>query len=110
MKVIELPQNSLSLQHLLELVQSEEVLLTQDGHAIARFERFTDEDWEDWLFEHDPKTIQQAQAGRERLKRGEGKTLDETTKELNIALPLRRTMKRRKRYDTDPSGGNFNDR
>jgi hypothetical protein len=94
MKVIELTQNPLSLQHLLELVQSEEVLLTQDGHAIARFERFTDEDWEDWSFDHAPKVIRQSQAARERLKRGEGQTLDEVAKELNIALLHHQAAKR----------------
>lgn len=47
----------------------------------------SDEDWEDWLFEHDPKVIQQAQAARERLKHDDGKTLDEVAKELSITLP-----------------------
>ena len=87
MKVIELNKRLPPLQNLLELAQIEDVLLTRDGHPIARFERFTDEDWEDWLFEHDPKVIQQAQAARERLKHGDGKTLDEVAKELSITLP-----------------------
>jgi hypothetical protein len=39
------------------------------------------------LFEHDPKVIRRAQAASERLKRGEGKTLDEVVRELGIALP-----------------------
>jgi len=93
MKVIELTQNSPSLQHLLKFARSEDVLLTQNGHAIARFERFTDEDWKDWTFEHDPKVIQQAQAARERLKHGEGKTFDEVAKELGITLPRHRAKK-----------------
>jgi len=29
-----------------------------------------DEDWEDWLFEHDPKVIHAAESARERWQRG----------------------------------------
>ena len=47
-------------------------------------ERFTDEDWEDWLFEHDPKAIQAAEAARERRKRGEGVPLAALREELGI--------------------------
>ncbi len=105
MKVIELNKRPPSLPRLLEAVQSEDILLTRNGHAIARLEKFTDEDWEDWLFEHDPKVIRQAQAASERLKRGEGKTLDEVAKALNIMLPRHEKGKSnvRKKGQTDRS-------
>ena len=43
---------------------AEDVLLTENGHVRARVERFDDDDWEDWLFEHDPKAIQAAEAAQ----------------------------------------------
>jgi hypothetical protein len=45
-------------------------------------ERFDDEDWEDWLLEHDPKAIQAAAAARERWKRSEGIPLAALREEL----------------------------
>lgn len=93
MKVIELSKCPPSLQSLLAMVEREDVILTIDGHAIARLEKFTDEDWGDWLFKHDPKVIREAKATRERLKRCEGKKIDEVAEELGITMSHRRAIK-----------------
>ena len=72
MKIIDVKGGPLALESLLLALAEEDVLLTKDGHVRARVESFDDGDLEDWLFEHDPKAIQAAEAARERRKRGEG--------------------------------------
>ncbi len=61
-----------------------ETFPTQDVLNITRIEKFTDEDLDDWLFEHDPKVIQEAEAGKERLRQGGGITLEELRRELGV--------------------------
>ncbi len=84
MKIIDVQDGNLALGSLLSALAEEDILITKEGHAQARMERFTDEDWEDWLFEHDPKAIQAAEAARERRKRGEGVPLAALREELGI--------------------------
>ena len=72
MRIIDVQGETLTLESLLSVLAQEDVLLTKDGHVRGRVERFGDDDLEDWLFEHDPKAIQAAEAARERRERGEG--------------------------------------
>lgn len=44
----------------------------------------SDEDLEDWLFEHDPQVIREAQESVERLKQGKGISLDDLRRELGV--------------------------
>lgn len=87
MKIVDLGETRTSLSSLVEVAENEDVLLTRNGHALARLEKFTDEDWDDWAFEHDPQEIARGQAARERLRKGEGKTLQEVAGELGVELP-----------------------
>lgn len=86
MKVIELKGRFPALETLLESAQDEDVLFMRAGHPVARLERFTEEDWEDWLFEHDPEAIQGAQEARERFGRGEGVSFEEVLRELGVGV------------------------
>ena len=86
MKMIELQTDLPSLESLLQLAQEEDIVLLRGGEPIARLESFTEEDWQDWLFEHDPKVIQQTEMARDRLRRGEGLSLEEVARELEIPL------------------------
>jgi hypothetical protein len=72
MKIIDVTDPQFSLNQLLAAVEQEDVLLVENGHPKARLEKFDEEDWEDWLFEHDPKVIQEAEIERQRLRERKG--------------------------------------
>ena len=86
MKVIELDDRFPALRDLLEIAQDEDVLFMRSGHPVAKLEKFTEEDWEDWLFEHDPGAIQRTEKARERFRRGEGVSFDKVLQELELDL------------------------
>ena len=52
MKIIELSTVLPNITTLLDAVKIDDVLLVRDGHALARLEKFDDDDWEDWKYEH----------------------------------------------------------
>ena len=47
-------------------------VLMENGHPKARLEKFDEEDWADWLFEHDPQEVREAERERQRLRDGQG--------------------------------------
>ena len=91
MKLIDIEREAPSLQNLMAIAQSEDVVLARKGRVLARVQRFTGEDLDEWLFEHNPRVIQQADEARKRFERGEGKTLEEVRAELGLT----RTRKKR---------------
>ena len=92
MKTIEIGEKTPSLERLLAHAQEQDIVLLRRGHAIVRIERFTDEDWDDWLFEHDPKNIREGREQEESIRRGEHKSLEQVEQELGL--------KRRRRKKT----------
>ncbi len=56
----------------------------ENGHPKARIGKFDEEDGAGWLFEHDPKVIQEAEAERPRLRAGQGVTGAELEAPLDL--------------------------
>ncbi len=83
MKIVEMTDPRFSLDDLLAAVEQEDVLLVENGRPKARLEKFDEDDWTDWLFEHDPKVIQEAEAERQRLREGQGITWAELEAQLD---------------------------
>jgi hypothetical protein len=44
----------------------------ENGHPKARLEKFDEEDWADWLFEHNPQVVREAERERQYLRDGQG--------------------------------------
>ena len=84
MKLIELTPIPPNFDDLLRVAQQEDVLLLRDGRAIARLERFDDDDWEEWKYEHSPDAQERGRRAREQYSRGEYKTIDQVSEELGI--------------------------
>jgi hypothetical protein len=84
MKIIEVTDPQFSLTNLLAAIADEDVLLVENGHPKARLEKFDEEDWADWLFEHDPKVIQEADGERQRLREGQGIPWTELEAQLDM--------------------------
>ena len=60
---------------LLEAVELDDVLLVRDGRALARLEKFDDDDWEDWKFEHSGEAISLGAAARQEYRAGKFRKL-----------------------------------
>ena len=84
MKVVELNSNSPSFNDLLEAAQQEDILLVRDGRALARLERFDDEDLADWKYESSPAAQECGRHAREQYARGEYKTLEQVKEHYGI--------------------------
>lgn len=76
MKIIELSSSPPDVDTLLQAIEEDDVLLERDGHAIVRLEKFDDDDWEDWKYEHSPEAIARG-AAREQYRREEFHSLGE---------------------------------
>lgn len=79
MKVIELNPSPPDIATLLRAIDEDDVLLVRDGHAIVRLEKFDDDDWEDWKYEHSPEAVARGAAAREQYRRGEFHSLGEAS-------------------------------
>ena len=79
MKVMEMDEK---LESVLPAVGEEGVVLTKNGRAVLHIEPFTDDDLDDWLFEHDPATIARAERARQQIREGKGIPHDEVRKRL----------------------------
>src|SRR5262245_57597678 len=75
MKIIELDPNPPSMSALLKAVQKDDVLLVRAGHPLVRLERFDDDDWEDWKYEHSAEAIARGEVARKQYRSGEYRTL-----------------------------------
>src|SRR6266446_23195 len=71
MKIIEMDPNPPSMTALLKAVQDDDVLLVRAGHPLVRLEKFDDDDWQDWKYEHSHKAIARGNAAREQYRQGE---------------------------------------
>ena len=71
MKIIELSSVLPNMSTLLDAVQLDDVLLVRDGHALVRLEKFDDDDWEDWKYEHSAEAIARGDAARQQYRAGE---------------------------------------
>jgi hypothetical protein len=67
-------------------------VLAREGQVLARVQKFTAEDLEDAMFEHDSRVIRQGDLARKRFERGEGRSLADVRAELG----LQRTGKKRR--------------
>lgn len=76
MRIIELMPSPPDVSVLLQAVQEDDVLLVRDGHALVRLEKFDDEDWEDWKYEHSEEAIARGEKARQQYR--EGKVRDMT--------------------------------
>ena len=79
MKVMEMDERT---EVLLSLLGDEDLVLTKNGHAMVHVEPFTDEDLDDWRFEHDSAVLSRAEAAREQLRNGQGVTHAEVRRRL----------------------------
>lgn len=77
MKVIEIADLQPDVRTLLEAVQDDDVLLVRDGHAIIRLEKFDDDDWADWKYEHSPEAIAHGERAREQYLQGKFRDLNQ---------------------------------
>lgn len=82
MKIIELTPSPPDMNVLLQAVLEEDVLLVRDGHAVVRLERFDDDDWQDWNYEHSPEAIARGEAARQQYEKGEFKSLTKVREHL----------------------------
>jgi hypothetical protein len=83
MKIVDMTDPQFSLTSLLALLEQEDILLMENGHPKARLEKFDEEDWADWLFEHDPQVIREAERERQRLRDGQGVAWTELEAQLD---------------------------
>lgn len=77
MKIIELRSRKPSMDEVIEAAQHDDVLLVRDGHALARLEKFRDEDWADWQYEHSRAAVRRGRLARKQYARGEFVALEE---------------------------------
>lgn len=77
MKVIELLPFPPDVSVLLQAVQEDDVLLLRDGHAVVRLEKFDDDDWEDWKYEHSPDAIARGEQARQQNRDGDVRNLND---------------------------------
>ncbi len=76
MKIIELDPKPPSMMALLEAVQDDDVLLVRAGHPLVRIEKFDDDDWEDWKYEHSANAIARGEIARLQYRKGEFRPMD----------------------------------
>jgi predicted transport protein len=74
-KIIELDPNPPSMTALLKAVQDDDVLLVRSGHPLVRLEKFDDDDWEDWKYEHGPEAIARGEESRRQYRNGKFRVL-----------------------------------
>ena len=77
MTIFELNTVLPNINALLDAVQVDDVLLVRDGHAVMRIEKFDDEDWEDWKYEHSAEAISLGDAARRQYRDGEFRSSSE---------------------------------
>jgi hypothetical protein len=83
MKIIELSTVLPNMSTLLDAVQLDDVLLVRDGHALVRLEKFDDDDWEDWKYEHSAGAISRGAAERQQYRDGEFRSSSEVRDHCN---------------------------
>lgn len=83
MKTIALTDKT-PLDDLMRQAETEEVLLTRDGHAVALLVPFDDEDVEWYAREHDPGFIESIAKARQQVTNGKTKSHGELKNELGI--------------------------
>lgn len=83
MKVIELSPTPPDLSVLLAALQEDDVVLTRDGHAIGRLEKFDDDDWADWQYEHSPEAIAKGEIARKQYRDGKFTSLADARRALD---------------------------
>jgi predicted transport protein len=97
MKIIELSPKPPSMTTILEAVQDDDVLLVRAGHPLVRLEKFDDEDWEDWKYEHSNEAIARGHAARRQYRRGEFRPLNrhgESNCSSKASTPIRSLFER----------------
>jgi len=83
MTIIELSSVMPDISTLLEAAELDDVLLVRDGHALMRLEKFDDDDWEDWKFEHSAEAISLGAAARQQYREGKFRRLPEVRKQCD---------------------------
>jgi hypothetical protein len=85
MKIIELNPSPPDVNMLLQAIQEDDVLLVRDGHAIVRLEKFDDDDWDDWKYEHSTEAIARGGKARDDYRAGRFRTLPPAASENDPA-------------------------
>src|SRR5882724_7244641 len=75
MRIIELDNNPPSMTALLEAALKDDVILVRSGHPLVRLEKFDDDDWEDWKYEHSPASIERGELARKEYRKAEFRVL-----------------------------------
>ncbi len=84
MRTIELTTDAPSVHELVEAVQEDDIVLLRDGRPQVRLEKFSDEDWGDWEYEHSAAALERGRRGREQYARGEYLALDQIKRKYEI--------------------------
>jgi PHD/YefM family antitoxin component YafN of YafNO toxin-antitoxin module len=78
MKTAALREIEEDLQKYLQLAEEEEVLITRDGEPAGVLIGFkSDEDWQDYQLEHDPRFLRRIEQSRRELSQGRGVRLED---------------------------------
>ena len=84
MKIMELKKDPPTVEQLLGAAQSEDIVVLRNGKPLARIERFDEEDWEDYKYEHSPEALERGRLAREEYARGDYATLEEVKKRYGL--------------------------
>ncbi len=76
--------DTISLEDLKRQVESEEVLVTRDGHAVALFMPFDDDDLEWYARERDPAFLESIAKARQQVAEGRTTGHDDLKRTLGI--------------------------
>jgi PHD/YefM family antitoxin component YafN of YafNO toxin-antitoxin module len=78
MKTAALREIEEDLQKYLQLAEEEEVLITRDGEPAGVLIGFkSDEDWQDYQLQHDPRFLRRIEESRRELSQGCGVRLED---------------------------------
>ncbi len=83
MKEIEI-QPGLKLEDILQQVKQEDLVLTENGHAVALLSEMDDDELYWYRREHDPAFIASIAAARQHVAQGRAVKLDDLVRELDI--------------------------
>ena len=89
----------------LRLAKKEDVIVTRNGKAAARLTSMSQEDFEDFLFETDPRFLEfMRRSQQEHEQRRDSIPIEEVCKQLGLPSPqeLRRSHTKRRTHPRNP--------
>jgi hypothetical protein len=85
MKVVPLEGSTLTVSELVELAQSEAVILTRDGQPVAAVKDMSGSDWESTALVHNPQFVRLIEQSRRSYRDQGGIGLEQLREELGLA-------------------------